>query len=244
MYAVVRGDLNAVDELIRQGANIRKCEDCDRFYKGHTVLGEAVRKSSGSDAIVLRLLAAGAPVEEVDDSGYTPLLQAAEWGNVIMMRTLLAVGANIEARASAGAASVIEGNTPLFLAVEHLDAVQALIEAGANVDAHNTKNETPLSFAVSVGAPVEVVGLLIQHGANVNNVSRWSPNGGSKRTVLMTAAFRNAANSSEITRLLLDSGADPSVLDGRGRTALMIAREMNNDGASQVLKEFQDRKQN
>jgi ankyrin repeat protein len=243
VYAISHEDLDTVDQLIRQGANIRKCEYCKPPFNKATILGIAVSNNSKSDAIVRRLLAAGAPIEEVNHVGYTPLLQAAEWGNPVMIRALLAAGANIEARVGSGA-NLLRGATPLFLAVTHLEAAQALVAAGAKVNAHSDMNETPLSFAIFVGAPVNVVKFLIQHGADVNNISKCVLNDCGSTTVLMMAVHGKTANSPEIVRLLLSSGADPGALDEHGRTALMRAHEEGNDGMYRVLKDFQDRKHN
>jgi ankyrin repeat protein len=64
----------------------------------------------------------------------------------------------------------------------------------------------------------DVVALLLDRGAEVNEYSRWN------RTPLMWATLRGCE---ETVRLLLNRGADASLKDRDGKTALMIATERN-----------------
>ena len=67
------------------------------------------------------------------------------------------------------------GNTPLHLAAynEHLEIAQALIKAGADVNAiTGGTSQTPLHLAAQEGNP-EVVTALLANGANVNAPDKW-----------------------------------------------------------------------
>lgn len=144
-----------------------------------------------------------------------------------------------------------EGNTGLMLAVKagDVDLVKSFVKAGANVNAANHKGYTSLVFAIeeknpamvktliqlkadvnaSVGTPhkttplilaafdqtnVETVKLLIKAKANLNA----RDTGGN--TALMLAAH---IGKTEIVQELLNAGADKSLKNNSGITALQDA---------------------
>jgi len=91
------------------------------------------------------------------------LLDAAKDGNIKTLHTLLAKGADANAR-------YIGGTTVLMFAVDsgHTEIVQALLAKGADVNARtDTTGETALLLAAH-GGDVEIVRLLLAKGADVN----------------------------------------------------------------------------
>ncbi len=104
--------------------------------------------------------------------------------------------------------------TPLMYAGEvgSLEAMQLLIDRGADVNAQNAFGSTALMWSV---ADTRKVRLLLEHGADVNKVAR------SGRTALIVAAFTNP--SSEVVGLLLAKGAEVRVMDRRHVTPLNAA---------------------
>ncbi len=94
---------------------------------------------------------------------WTPLAEAAKDGDTELVRELIGQGADLEvfsgdfgSEETALGWAALEGN---------LDTALVLIEAGANVNAGNHGNWTPLMSAAYYGHP-EMVKLLLDHGAN------------------------------------------------------------------------------
>lgn len=67
-----------------------------------------------------------------------------------------------------------EGDTPLHVMARRkdLDAVRALLDAGANVNAVGDMGETPLHVAVTQES-FEIVSLLLKHGARADIASEF-----------------------------------------------------------------------
>lgn len=107
-------------------------------------------------------------------------------------------------------ARYLHGETPLhFCAVEGLaSGVRFFAEAGIPVDAPNELGDTPLVDAASLGK-LEVVRLLLWHGASPNATSRTRGN------VLHHAVTRGHA---EVAAALLDAGARADYALDRGET--------------------------
>jgi uncharacterized protein len=119
-----------------------------------------------------------------------------------------------------------DGTTPLHWAVQQdrLDIVEALISAGANVNAKNRYGITPLVLAATTGN-ASVTAALLKAGADVR-VS--VPETGS---VLITAA---RTGNPEVVKLLLAAGADVNFSERySGQTPLMWAAA---EGHSEAVK--------
>lgn len=118
------------------------------------------------------------------------------------------------------------GNTPLLYASAFgsVDAVRTLLAAGADVNARNGFNATPLIWSAS---NVTKVRLLLDHGADVNAATTQG------RTALMIAAACDGC--SEIVKLLLAKGADPKVKDTGGVTSLMLAADSGDRESFRLL---------
>ncbi|MDR2154636.1 MAG: ankyrin repeat domain-containing protein [Burkholderiaceae bacterium] len=109
-----------------------------------------------------------------------------------------------------------------------LDIVEALIVKGAQV---NKTGWTPLHYAAT-GGNVEVIGLLLKHGARLE---ARSPNGS---TPLMMAA---RYGSLEAVQALLRAGADPRLRNETGMDALDYAVSGQRVDAVELLTQFRQR---
>lgn len=117
--------------------------------------------------------------------------------------------------------------SPLMMAAlrGNLDAARTLIARDADV---NKTGWTPLHYAASSGASdaQAMVALLLEHSAYIDAAS---PNG---TTPLMMAAQYGEI---DVARLLLQEGADPTIRNQQGLTALDFARKAERDGLAQDI---------
>jgi len=99
-------------------------------------------------------------VNAQDDKSRTPLWYAAGEGHTVIVRLLLSKGVDVDSRDNS------EKSTPL-LRWQTEDVGVALIEAGANIDAHDGHKRPFLHYAVSKEYQT-LVALLIGKGSQVN----------------------------------------------------------------------------
>ena len=135
-----------------------------------------------------------------------------------------------------------EGYTPIMLAVFyfHDELAKYLIEQGADVNHRNDFGETVLSHSISRGIHrPDIVRLLIDAGAAAS-VNAQDHRG---VTALMQASrggkdfvgFEESEKSIEVVRILLEVGADPSLVAHDGNTALSIAEDLGNERILRLL---------
>ena len=108
-----------------------------------------------------------------------------------------------------------------------LDTLATLVNSDPKlVNQPDEKGFTPLVLATYVGnkAAAEV---LIEHGANINY---QDPMMG--MTALMGVCFKG---STELTKLLLDKGADASIKNKSGETALDFAKKGGHAAVAELL---------
>ena len=110
---------------------------------------------------VERLIREGAHVGSKDDSGQTPLHKSARSGPPETIYTLIRHGADIEELANVG--------RPLHYAAgfNGYDTVQALVNAGADVNSRDVNDETPLHWVARWQEDVAVAHLLISSGGRL-----------------------------------------------------------------------------
>ena len=115
--------------------------------------------------------------------------------------------------------------TLLHVAVmkKHAHVASALLSSGASVNSTDCCFNTPLLQIVEMHpGEVPLIKDLIKCGADLNC------QGGNSMTALMLVAKSRSDDAPQLVPLLLDGGADPSIVDGRGYTALHIAATEGN----------------
>lgn len=163
--------------LIARGANVNA-----RDKQGGTVLAAAAENNN--TAFARLLIQHGADVNAADPAGFTPLHFAAGSGRYggELVRLLLAHGARVNATSSEFGGKVLNGPillgrfTPLHFAVTaSYESSKALVDAGADVNALDIRNQPPLSLAVATDhADIRTIKLLLDHGARRDPAVRWA----------------------------------------------------------------------
>jgi ankyrin repeat protein len=151
-----------------------------------------------------------------------PLAFAAAYGNLEIVKLILAHGANINGE-------VAYGDVPLVKAAEHgnKDIIKYLIEQGADVNKPNDFGISPF-IGLSATESVELVELGLKYGGKINEsyTNRTSPNCGKNNYNALQAAV--ADGRTDTVKVLLARGGDPSIKDASGKTCLDVAREKGN----------------
>lgn len=207
------------------------------------VLSQPARKAGEATATAAKLTEA--------------LTEAARKGDLNRVRALLDSGADADSHDPASGLGAIHA------AAEHgrTEVVALLLDRGAQVNvARGFVRYTPLRAAIANKPQVEVVKLLLSRWADPNapsdhfthlggvaflgdvEVARLlldakadvnSQRNAQKRTALMWAAARGHA---AVAKLLLERGADPSLRDEEGATAMEIAEAAGKDDVVAVLR--------
>jgi hypothetical protein len=141
----------------------------------------------------------------------TPLIAAAQLGNLDLCRYLLSRGADANRRN-------LQGESALIVALKnsHPDVAQALVDADADVNLPDAHGQTPLLLAAQLNHPELVEALLAKH-AEINHVIEY----GSYSPLIAAVTYRRAQN----VELLLRSGADPNLAPPGAPSPLAQARQ-------------------
>lgn len=146
-----------------------------------------------------------------DEKLWTPLHWAASEGEIEVVELLISRGADVNARD-------LEGETPLFGAVDHsTDVSSILLEAGSDVNTRNYEGKTALHKLAYYGERIESK-FLIEHGAKI----KVKDNDG--RSPLHYAAL---SGLQEEVVLLISYGAEVNSKDNRDYSPLHMAVTAN-----------------
>lgn len=178
------------------------------------LLFQAVKE--GKKEQVKNLIDDGANIDEIGENGNTPVMVATQTGDVELVRLFIQEDADIDQQ------NKHLDNVLLYASAEgNFDIVELAIEAGADTTITNRFGGTALIPAADRGH-VDIVRLLLERSdVDINHINdlHW--------TALLEAVIlgNGGKQHQEIVALLLEHGADPSINDEEGVTALQHARE-------------------
>ncbi len=205
MWAAAEGHVEVVDALLTAGADFRT-----PLASGFTPLLFAIRE--GRSAVVLRLLDAGANVNETmrrprnghpGGKAYSPLILAIENGHFELAVALLKAGADPNDRPAG------------YAALHAITAVRKPIRGDGD----------PPPIGSGKLNSLDIVRQLVAHGADVNIRLERGDSGRGKFTTTGSTPFLLAARASDIPlmRLLLELGADAELPNADNCSPLLAA---------------------
>lgn len=123
-----------------------------------------------------------------------------------------------------------EGRSLLIYAVleNNFEATKNLIKKGAKVNLSDNHGWPPLHFSINEHLK-KITQLLIDNGADVNAQDSYGNN------TIWRAVFASRGRG-ELIELLLKSGADPTIANNSGITALKLAETIGNYDVYQFFK--------
>jgi ankyrin repeat protein len=230
MWASARRHPEMMQLLISKGANVNLAS-IDRNYQRHVT-------------------AEGRP-KSLDSGGLTPLLYAARENCIKCVDVLLANKADINLPDP-------DGVSPLHVAIMNAnwDLAKKLIEAGADVNQWDIYGEAPLFTVIgnrtrfdggrasidplNTTTGTDILRMLLDKGANPNQQLFFRPANvnGATNTRGATPLIRAANNGEvEIVKLLLEKGADASIMMADRQTAIhaVIAGRSNEKQAIELI---------
>ncbi|MCL1971512.1 MAG: ankyrin repeat domain-containing protein [Endomicrobia bacterium] len=239
LYAVNKHSVNdskVIQALVDAGANV----EAKREEDGSTPLLLAARYAKDSDTIDI-LVKADSNIEEKDKYGYTPLMLAIR-KNESNPQTAIALILNKADVNSAFDKKYDDEDkmTPLLYAVNEYmvnkpNVIQALIDAGANINAKNAKDgRTPLLLAASNANNTEIIDILIKAGSKIEEKDKYG------YTPLMLALTNNSAYPDIAVSLIKYKADVNAVLPERFSTPLLMALGDNTETKPKVIQALID----
>ena len=231
-----RGFIDVVELLLSNGASIDATTTADRFTPLHQACGK------GHTEVVKLLLKHSADPDTREVRGWSAVQISVGYGHVATFQALLESNIDISTTTKKGR-NVLHilgmhckdavyfdfliakglqnlvsqtdrlGNTPLHYVVSggNFDLVTRFVEHGADVNVANKKGRSALMFGLKYKSVMEK---LIESGAEVNHQD-------SKGMSCLHFAAEHSLN--DAVHLLLDSSADPSLLNNIHQTPLHLA---------------------
>jgi ankyrin repeat protein len=223
-YAVQKNHKPVVEYLISKGVNV----DEKNGQEGSSALYQA--SYDGLLEIVTMLVDAGADVHLKPTHGYSILYAAFQNNHKPIMEYLISKGARVD-----------EKNGPIEITVLYqactessLDIITLFVDAGADVNSKTKAGYTPLFLAVQ-NKRKPIVEYLISKGARINE-----KNGLNDDSALHKACY---SGSLEMTKTLVEAGADINILDKIGQKPIDLAIGQNHQAVVEYLEALQPQPQ-
>ena len=252
LYAAKNNHIEVVRQLVEARADI------DAKYLGETAFWSGVKK--GQVEIVRILARAGADLNRVYGDGWTPLMLAAEWGKTDVAVVLLESGAFPDGDAYALAmrknnsemVKMLRGaqkNIVQAAATGQVEAVQAYIKQGADIDIFDHRKFTALMWAARLN-DAKMITLLMESGADIllrngqnttaySLANQTSINSAMKEALEKIGKFIDAAGRGDVqsVRSFLDAGLSPDCADRNGVTPIISAAKQGKQDVVYLLLE-------
>ena len=242
MTVARNGDVKSISHLIDHGAKLDATE-----RRGQTALMWAA--ASGNTGAVDRLIEAGADINKSNKADFTAMTFAAREGRIKVVKQLLRAGVDVSAPMkprTKGNRVPRKGSTALTLAVEsgHFELAMLLVEAGADPndqrsgyaplhalswvrkpDRGEDPNGDPSPRGSGSLTSLQFVRDLVAAGADVNLQLKQGKAGKAVLNRKGATPFLLASKTADLAylKLLVELGADPTITNDDGCTAVMAA---------------------
>lgn len=231
MDALKYKNKDTIDFLIENGASAN-----DEDFSGKSVADYAYE--TGSMEMIKRFGGSDEDIQKLTQNGTSSLMYASKRGDRKVLDYFLDKGLDINQAND-------EGYTALLEAVQgaNLEATKYLIEKGANIDAITTKEQNLLILA-SRGEYLQTAQsqrpkVSYEMMEYIYNLTKPNINAtdGIGSTALIAAA---ASNNTQAVKFLLDHGADITIKNDRGYTAISAAEYYNYDEVVKMIEKYSD----
>ena len=223
MVAALEGCSSAVKTLIELGAEIN---GHNSFESALLLLCGRMNEKEARLEILQMMLDAGAYPDGIENPvGWTPLHKAAEWSDEAIISTLIAGGANVNAK--------INGSlqTPLYIAIKknRPSIVRLLLNAGADRNAVFEGNWT-LAHMAAKCPDYEIMSMLLEEEVNFD--SRLHDRGWTPLHVATSCRHK------QIVKMLLEAGADVNIMAAGGLTPRRLAEQIQASDLVDTFRHF------
>lgn len=178
----------------------------------------------GTESITRMLLSHGADVNLSVWNFGSPLVNACRYGRVEIAKLLVEAGADLGATDLVGRSALLMA---IFIETLQLEVIDYLVGLGVDPSHGDKRGCNGLHYAARAKKS-HVIERMLEYGNNVNgtDLNGWSP---------LHWAIASREVSTDIVRLLLQSGCDKNKREKQGRTALDLARLFNCTEETSIL---------
>ena len=217
-YAAQKGNLDLLKLIKASGANIHA-----QTKNGFSSIMSASR-GTGDSGTVKWLIEQDIDVNHCDKKGFTAVHNAAQKGNLDVLKLLKASGANIHAQTMSGDNSIMLAS----IGTGDCDTVRWLIEQGVDVNHCNKEGCTAIHKAAQ-NSKLDVLKLLKARGASIHAQS-------SKDGCNSIMSVLRGTGDYDTVRWLIEQGVEVNDCDRKGFTAVHKAAKKSNLHVLKLLK--------